>query len=60
MAVPAKVVQLVGSRGHRGVQKVRCKVLKGDEEGKILVRNVMGPVREEDVLMLEETEMEGD
>ncbi|MDY6771651.1 MAG: 30S ribosomal protein S28e [Candidatus Nanohaloarchaea archaeon] len=59
MAVPAKVIQLLGRSGHRGVQKVRCKVTEGNEEGKILVRNVMGPVREEDILMLEETEMEG-
>jgi small subunit ribosomal protein S28e len=59
MAVPAKVVQLLGKSGHRGVQKVRCKVVEGNEKGKILVRNVMGPVREDDILMLQETEMEG-
>ncbi|MDY6777138.1 MAG: 30S ribosomal protein S28e [Candidatus Nanohaloarchaea archaeon] len=59
MAVPAKVVQVLERTGHRGVQKIRCKVVEGDEEGKILVRNVMGPVREDDVLMLQETEMEG-
>lgn len=58
MAVPAEVVQVLGTGGHRGVKKVRCKITEGAQEGKILVRDVMGPVREEDVLMLEETEME--
>ncbi|MFB6265613.1 MAG: 30S ribosomal protein S28e [Candidatus Nanohaloarchaea archaeon] len=58
MAVPAEVVQVLGEQGHRGIKKVRCKIMEGDEEGKILVRDVMGPVRENDVLMLRETEME--
>ncbi|MDY6769572.1 MAG: 30S ribosomal protein S28e [Candidatus Nanohaloarchaea archaeon] len=58
MAVPAQVVQVLGEQGHRGVKKVRCKITEGHDEGKILVRDVMGPVREDDVLMLEETEME--
>ncbi len=58
MAVPAEVVQVLGEQGHRGVKKVRCKITGGSQEGKILVRDVMGPVREDDVLMLEETEME--
>lgn len=59
MGVPAKVVQVLGTSGHRGVQKVRCKITEGGQEGKILVRDVMGPVREEDILILQETEMEG-
>jgi len=59
MGVPAEVVQVLGKSGHRGVQKVRCKITEGSDEGKILVRDVMGPVREQDVLILEETEMEG-
>lgn len=59
MAVPAEVIQVLDDGGHRGVQKVRCKITEGPEEGKILVRQVNGPIREEDVIMLEETEMEG-
>lgn len=59
MGVPAEVVQVLGKSGHRGVQKVRCKITEGNDEGKILVRDVMGPVRENDVLILQETEMEG-
>lgn len=57
--VLGKVVEVIGEQGHRSVRKIRCKIIEGDEEGKILVRNVRGPVREDDVVHIKETEMEG-
>ena len=59
MAVPAKVIQLMDKSGAKGVRRVRCKiVLENSRHERTILRNVMGPVRLGDILMISESEME--
>jgi small subunit ribosomal protein S28e len=58
MAVPAEVLKVLGRMGIKGVSRVRCRVVDGTERGKVLTRNCVGPIREGDIIMVKETEME--
>lgn len=56
---PVEVVEVIVKTGiHGEVYQVMCKVLDGKDKGRVIRRNVKGPVKKGDMMILLETERE--
>ncbi len=57
--VPAEIVEIKTKTGIYGeIYQVLCKILEGPDAGRVILRNIKGPVKKGMIVMLLESERE--